>query len=618
MWDGPPRNVGEWDSYSYNLMLARMTKPVEDYPLRHLLDAGRALIGELDTEAELRRLLEAAREITGARYAALGVLNEQRAGFERFLVAGIDDESRRAIGEVPQGRGVLGLLVEDPRPVRLRDIASHSRSYGFPTGHPEMHSLLGVPIMVRGRAWGNLYLSEKSGGEFTEIDEEDITILAGWAAIAIDNAEQYETSERQRHELERALRGLQANRDVALAVGSDASLDHVLELIAKHGRALVNASSLLIMLQEGSELVVAAAAGDAGEAMGVRLGLSASPFGEILQRGEPQRMVGVAARLRCASQELGVREPHAALIVPMLYRGRAVGLLAAFDHDAGQDAFNEDDEDVLHTFATSAATRVALVQSVEVERLRSAMAAAEAERGRWARELHDETLQSLGGLRLLLSTVMRRSGLGESEPALAEAIAEVGRGIGNLRAIIAELRPAALDQLGLRAAIEALLQRHRDSSELAIETWLELPDSAAREQAHAPEIELTVYRLVQEALTNVVKHAEARNVHVMVSEADGQIVIEVRDDGVGFDPGEQHSGYGLRGMRERVGMVGGSLAISSDTQGTLLRAAIPGSHKGPCSVSARDRHAVPDQRAARASRPVRRSRRPSIPSSKRR
>jgi GAF domain-containing protein len=384
---------------------ARMTEPADDFPMRRLLNAGRALMGEFDTETILRRLLESACEITGARYAALGVLNERRTGFERFLAAGIDDETHRAIGDPPQGRGVLGLLIEEPCPVRLRDIASHSRSYGFPTGHPAMRSFLGVPIMVRGKAWGNLYLTEKAGGEFTEIDVEDVTTLAGWAAIAIDNARQYETGERQRQELERALRGLRANRDVALAVGSDASLDHVLELVAKHGRALVNARSLLIMLHQGDELVVAAGAGDVENARRARLALSASRLGEILERGEPERLVGVAARLPFAPHELGVGDLHAVLVVPMLYRGRAVGLLAAFDHGEGRDVFSEDDEDVLRTFATSAATRVALMQSVEVERLRSSMAAAEAERGRWARELHDETLQSLAhvGPKLRLS-----------------------------------------------------------------------------------------------------------------------------------------------------------------------------------------------------------------------
>lgn len=563
-----------------------MTEPVEDSPLRRLLDAGRMLVGELDTETVLRRLLETGLQITGARYAALGVLNQQRTGLERFLVSGIDAKGRRAIGDPPRGKGVLGLLIEDPRPLRLRDVTRHARSYGFPTGHPVMHSFLGVPIIVRGRPWGNLYLTDKPGGEFTEIDEEDVTILARWAAIAIDNARQYEVSERQRHELGHALRGLAANRDVALAVGSDASLDHVLELIAKHGRALVAAKSLLIMLREGQELVVVAGAGDIGDARGARIPLAASPLAEAVEGGSSERIVDIATRLPGVAQKLGVEESQTIVVVPMVYRGRAVGFLAAIGHRDGEDAFDEDEEDVLLTFATSAATRVALVQSVELDRLRSAMAAAEAERGRWARELHDETLQGLGSLRLMLSAIARGAGAGEARSQLGEAIKHVEGEIENLRTLIGELRPAALDQLGLQDAIDALIERRRASSELAIEAQLELPSARAGEAAPAPEIELTVYRLVQEALTNVARHAEARSVRVTIGEVDGQLVVEIRDDGVGFDPHAEHAGYGLRGMRERIDIVGGSLAISSDAVGTELRAVIP------LSAQALARHVV--------------------------
>ena len=205
-------------------------------------------------EALLRRLLDAAREITGARYAALGVLNEERTELARFITSGIGEEVREQIGSLPRGRGVLGLLIEHPRPLRVRDIGSHPRSYGFPPAHPEMHSFLGMPIMIRGEAWGNLYLTEKPGGEFTEIDEEDVGVLAGWAAVAIDNARQFERSDRQRLELERAVRALEATRDIAVAIGGEAGLEHVLELIVKRGRALVNARVVLIMLRDGEEL----------------------------------------------------------------------------------------------------------------------------------------------------------------------------------------------------------------------------------------------------------------------------------------------------------------------------------------------------------------------------
>src|SRR5262252_6614487 len=151
--------------------------------LRRLLDAGRSLISELDPEAVLQRLLDVARDVTGARYAAIGVLDERRQGLERFITVGIDEETHRQIGDPPRGRGVLGVLITDPRPLRLADVSAHPRSYGFPLAHPEMTTFLGVPIVIDGESWGNLYLTEKDGGEFTEDDEEAAVVLAGWAAI---------------------------------------------------------------------------------------------------------------------------------------------------------------------------------------------------------------------------------------------------------------------------------------------------------------------------------------------------------------------------------------------------------------------------------------------------
>ncbi|HEV7173888.1 MAG TPA: GAF domain-containing protein, partial [Solirubrobacteraceae bacterium] len=160
-----------------------MTSALETDRLRHLLRIGRELVAEHDTEAVLDRILNEARAITGARYAALGVLNKDRTELERFLTLGIDAAMHRAIGDLPRGRGVLGVLIEDPRALRLAEVGQHPRSYGFPMGHPAMHTFLGVPIVIRGEGWGNLYLAEKQDGEFTEEDEEAVLVLAEWAAI---------------------------------------------------------------------------------------------------------------------------------------------------------------------------------------------------------------------------------------------------------------------------------------------------------------------------------------------------------------------------------------------------------------------------------------------------
>src|SRR5215218_4548867 len=174
-----------------------------------LLEAGRSLVAELDLETVLDRLLEIARDLTGARYAAIGVLDERRQQLERFLTSGIDPDVHAAIGDLPRGRGVLGLLIEEPRPIVLPDVSAHPRSYGFPAGHPPMRTFLGVPLLIRGDAWGNLYLAEKAGGEeFGAHDLRTVGVLADWAAIAIDHARLYRDSVARAVELERAVEGL--------------------------------------------------------------------------------------------------------------------------------------------------------------------------------------------------------------------------------------------------------------------------------------------------------------------------------------------------------------------------------------------------------------------------
>ncbi len=399
-----------------------------------------------DPQAVLDRILTTAREVTGARYAALGILDEQRTELEQFLTLGLDDQTRDAIGDLPRGQGVLGVLINEPRPLRLSDVGQHPRSYGFPEHHPPMHGFLGVPIVIRGAAWGNLYLTEKQDGEFSDADEEAALILADWAATAIENARLYQSSERRRAEQERAVRGLEATRDIAIAVGGDTGLERVFELIVKRGRALIEARSVVIMLREGQDLVVTASAGHAVDVRGRRVPIAESTSGQVLERRRPERIADVAARLRIAPSELGVPDAHTALLVPMVSRGEAVGVLAAFDRADSGEPFTNDDEQLLRTFAASAATAVAMAQSVESDRLRSSIAAADAERGHWARELHDETLQGLGALRVLLASARRRGDVKQTEHAVDEAIDQIEREIESLHAIISDLRPAALDR----------------------------------------------------------------------------------------------------------------------------------------------------------------------------
>jgi signal transduction histidine kinase len=548
-----------------------MKSPQHNDQLRRLLDVGRALMSELDTEAVLERILDEARAITGARYAALGVLDERRRELERFITAGIDESARRTIGDMPRGRGVLGLLIEDPRPLRVADVGVHPQSFGFPTSHPQMRTFLGVPILIRGQAWGNLYLTEKAdGAEFSDTDEEAAVFLSEWAATAIENARLYEESERRREEAERAVLGLRAARDIAEAIAGVSELDRVLELIVKRGRALVQAQAVLIMLKEGDDLIVAAVAGHAEDSRGRRVPMSGSTSGGVLQRGQPERISDVGSYLRIGSGQLGVPDAHTALLVPMIHRGAGVGVLAAFDHGEESGTFSAADERLLRTFASSAASAVVIHRSVEADRLRAAITAADAERARWARELHDQTLQALGGLRVMLASAQRSNPALAGEPAISHAIEDIELETDNLRAIITDLRPAVLDDLGVAPAIEALLERRRAAG-IDIASDLEMQSLEGLE----PALETTIYRVVQEALTNVAKHAEAAAVHVMVGAADTDLVVEVQDDGSGFDTAASTSGFGLAGMRERVYLAGGRLEIESGREGTTIRARLP-------------------------------------------
>jgi signal transduction histidine kinase len=533
-----------------------------------LLDAGRALVAELDTEVVLERLLETARELTGARYAAIGVLDEERRSLERFLTSGLDAATRAAIGDLPRGRGVLGLLIDDPRPLVLPDVGMHPRSYGFPAGHPPMKTFLGVPLLIRGEAWGNVYLTDKEGGDFDDLDVRAITVLAGWAGIAIEHAHLYRRSVERSAELERAVEGLEATTAIARAVGSETDLSRVLELVVKRGRALVRARTVVLLLREGDRLVAAAGAGQLDDrTLGSSLPLDDAVAGEVLRRAAPERIDDVGARLGVHDEVLGVVGAETAILVPLIYRDRPLGVLCVFDRMDDEPLFQDRDEQLLLAFAASAATAVATAKTVEADRLRHSLRSAERERSRWARELHDETLQGLAALGVLLNSGLRAGGEA-LEQAARTATEQVSREIANLRALITELRPAALDQLGLAAAIDGLARRAREVEGLDVALDLDVG-------ALDPELQTAIYRLVQESLTNVAKHARATRVDVQVVQEDGAVRIRVADDGAGFDTEQPTTGFGVEGMRERAALMNGELTLATSERGTVVEARLP-------------------------------------------
>jgi signal transduction histidine kinase len=551
---------------------------LDEQRLQRLIEAGRALVSELDLELLLERLLEIAAELTEAEYVALGILDPTKTKLERFVTRGIDAEIQRHIGDLPRGRGVLGLLITDPQPIRLADVGAHPESYGFPPSHPVMKTFLGVPVRIRGEVFGNLYLTEKAGGrDFSDEDEASIVILADWAAIAIDNARLYRAAEQRRLDLERAVRGLEVTTAIARAVGGETDIDRVLELIVKRARALVHARGLTIMLAEGDDLVVAATAGEVDSGLrGERVPSVGTAASEVMRTGRPKRLSGGADHSKAATALLGVAF-ETALIVPLEFRGRAIGVLTGLDRVEAGPQFNHEDEELMLSFAASAATAVHTARSVGEERLRLAIEGAELERQRWARELHDETLQGLGSLQLLLSSALRQPDAERREAAVRSTLEHVSREINNLRNLITELRPAELDELGLESALESLAHRREEQSGMKVVIDIDLGNGyggAPRRLDAATEN--TVYRLVQEALSNATKHAQANRADVRVTALPGTIELVVSDNGRGFDPTQSTSGFGLLGMRERVELGRGTFELDSEPQaGTTLHVTLP-------------------------------------------
>lgn len=554
---------------------------VEDRTARSLLEIVRVVLAELDLDAVLDRVLDAARELTGARYAALGVLNDTRTELARFVTVGIDEDTRMEIGSLPRGKGVLGELISNPAPLRLADVGKHPRSFGFPVGHPPMRTFLGVPILIEGTPFGNLYLTEKAQGEeFTDADEEAARMLAELAGVAIDHAKRYEGARDRRDELERTVAALDATTQFARAIGAETDLDVILELVAKRGRALVSARALLIELCGPEGLLVAAGAGELPqELIGQMVPLEDTVASHALRTRRTQHLADELNRARYEEHGLGSLGLHAqgGLVVPLVFQGHTYGVLLALDRLYEGPRFNLEDQRLLEAFATSAATAVATAQSVATEHHRQRLTATEAERARWARDLHDETLQSLSALQIRLSNARR---IGKPEAlmrAVEEAVEYLQSGIVDLRALITDLRPAALDELGVEAALQALAERTSNRG-IEVDASIDLAYEQGRAAVrHTPELEVALYRIAQEALNNAAKHGRAARAVLEIHEDARSIHLMVRDDGEGFDPAAvQTSGFGLMGMRERVHLLDGTLQIeSAPGDGTTVRATLP-------------------------------------------
>jgi signal transduction histidine kinase len=377
-------------------------------------------------------------------------------------------------------------------------------------------------------------------------------------------ADQLEGSNR---DLARSVGRLEAFAEIARAVGGETDLERILTLIIAHGREIVSARTLVIYLPDGGELAAVSGAARRSESQ-PRLPVDGSLAGQVFLTGRPRRAAADQERTQLEQLAPDATE---AILVPLVFRGETLGVLAGIN-GAGGRAFDDEDEQLLMSVAASAATAVATARSVAAARLRLSVEAADQARARWARELHDETLQGLTGVRMVLSAGLAREDAAALRRAADTADAHLGEEMRKLRDLIAELRPAALDDLGLGPAIESLAKRQAAIGGFALDVAVELES----DRRLAPDTETAIYRIVQEALSNAVKHADAEHVGLRVTQLSDRVQLAVDDDGRGFDPGDVRDGFGVTGMRERALLAGGRLWVNSADGGpTSVTAVLP-------------------------------------------
>jgi signal transduction histidine kinase len=487
--------------------------------LRGLLRASQMISGDLTLPVLLRHIVDAARELVGARYAALGV-NARTGGLAEFVRTGTSPEVVAAIGRLPQGKGLLGAIIEEPVPIRVRRISDHARSSGFPEGHPPMDSFLGVPIRVRGEVFGNLYLCEPTAGEFSSEDEELVTALAATAGVAIANARLYDLAHVQQE-------WLRASATITRRLLSDEPgdpLQLVIELASDI--ALADLVAVALLTDDGRSLLVKVAVGtDADRVVGIRIAVEGSLCGRVLATGQPQRDSWPSQSPKLHTVVSGESRLDPVLVVPLAGSRQVKGvLIAARLRDSA--AFTDDDLDMVSGFANQASLAIELTEA-RAEQQRGALAD---DRNRIAADLHDHVIQRLFAAGLTLHSVAKmRDGGTAANTRIVDTI-------GNLDETISQIRTT-------------IFQLHRDTG--AVESdlrgrVLDVVTEVAPALGFAPSIRLSgplqttvpigladdLVAVLREALSNIARHARAASAHVALT-VDTKLTLVVVDDGVG-------------------------------------------------------------------------------------
>lgn len=526
-----------------------------------LLEAGLALASELSLPIVLQRIVDLAVQVADARYGALGVIGPGDELVE-FVTTGISAQQRRSIGDLPRGKGVLGLLIHDPRPVRIKNIAEHERSVGFPANHPPMRSFLGAPVQARGKVFGNLYLAEKrSADDFSDEDEEALVMLATQAGVAIANASLYD-------EIRDRERWLDALRDITSEILAGADADSVLSRIANDAQGLAKADVATIVAATGApgELELAAASGGRlSRLLKQAVPAAESISGEVMETGLTLVFKDAGAERRAYPPIIEAGQVGPAIFVPLSVRGRATGTLMVANRQGGR-LFDDRTVRLVQTFADQASVAIEYGRA-QADRERLGLME---ERERIAKELHDGIIQSLFAVGMGLQATALVAGTPEIATRVEGAVGELDRVIRDLRNYIFGLRPGILADRQLAQALRVLGEEMESRTSTAVEVKVDA-EVAARLSARSAD----VVQLTREALSNVSRHAKATRATVRLGRRGSKAVLTVEDDGTGFDIATHRPGNGLSNMRERAASLGATLDISSRPgKGTRLRISI--------------------------------------------
>jgi signal transduction histidine kinase len=531
--------------------------------LRELLRAQRLFSGELTLPVVLRGIVRAARGLVKAEYAALGVLGPS-GGLVDFIHEGMPEDAVSRIGHLPQGKGLLGALIDDPHPIRLASLARDPRSSGFPEGHLPMESFLGVPIRVRDEVFGNIYVSQSARGEFSAEDEELLSALAATAGVAIDNARLYATA-RTRGEW------LQASAAITRTLlAADADHERALQVVAERIREIAEADLVLLMfpdeLDEGRLRIRVSDGVDADSLGGLTVPMDGSFAGQVYRSGEPARVAHLSRGIGLSAVTSTGVEIGPALAAPLAGSRQVHGVLTAA-RLAGSPGFTQVEAEMVTSFANHAALAIELAEARQ-EQERAAMLD---DRERIAADLHDHVIQRLFAAGLSLQAYAAGLGTGRAADRIQATIMDLDDTIKQIRTSIFRLQqdPRTVSA-GVRSRLLSVLAEV--SPVLGFDPGLQL--GGVLEGTLADEVVEDLLAVLREALTNVGRHAEARSADVAVTVADGRLVLRVRDDGRGMGTTTRRSG--LANLRRRAEAHGGSLELAGgQPSGTVLSWTVP-------------------------------------------